>query len=64
MDAASEPSPLEPVYQALRLRLNELRQSDKAAAQIAAALEICASEGDEEASRLRADILRQEQAAA
>ncbi len=64
MDTASEPSPLEPVYEALRLRLPELRRSDRAAAELAAALEVCASDGDEEAGRLRADILSEERAAA
>jgi hypothetical protein len=64
MKIASEPSALQPVYQALRLRLPELRRSDRAAAELAAALEICASDGDEEAGRLRADILGDERAAA
>jgi hypothetical protein len=64
MEMASEPSALEPVYQALRLRLPQLRRSDRAAAELAAALEVCASDGDEEAGRLRADILSDEHAAA
>jgi len=64
MEIASEPSALEPVYQALRLRLPELRRSDRGAAELAAALKVCASDGDEEAGRLRADILRDERAAA
>jgi hypothetical protein len=64
MEMTSGPSALEPVYQALRLRLAELRRSDRAAAEIAAALEVCASDGDEEARRLRAEILGDERAAA
>jgi hypothetical protein len=64
MKIASEPSALQPVYQALRLRLPELRRSDRAAAELAAALAICASDGDKEAGRLRADILGDERAAA
>jgi hypothetical protein len=64
MKIASEPSALEPVYQALRLRLPELRRSDRAAAELAAALQVCACDGDEEAGRLRADILGDERAAA
>jgi hypothetical protein len=58
MDNASEPALLEPVYQALRLQLPKLRQSPEAVVQLAAALEICASDGDKQAERLRADILR------
>ena len=58
MDRTSDPALLEPVYQALRLQLPKLRQSPEAAVQLAAALELCAGDGDEQAERLRADILR------
>jgi hypothetical protein len=64
MNEFTEPPLLEPVFQALRQSLPQLRRSNQAAAQIAAALEICASEGDEEASRLRAEILREDAAIA
>ncbi len=57
MERTSDPALLEPVYQALRLRLPKLGQFPEAAVQLAAALEICASDGDEQAERLRADIL-------
>jgi hypothetical protein len=63
MDRTSDPALLEPVYQALRLQLPKLRQSPEAAVQLAAALEICASDVDEQAERLRADILHVESVA-
>jgi hypothetical protein len=64
MDEKHEPPLLDPVYQALRSSLPALRRSRGDAALIAAALEICASDGDEEARQLRDDILRKRRIAA
>lgn len=56
--SASESTPLDmdTVYDALRSSMDQLRQYDRAVAELSAALEICAKTGDREAGALLSEM--------